>query len=93
MIANVFLLLSSWRFGKSDFEDSQEAFLSDFDESFFSWFPDINDLLLCDVDDHVKSFDFSSDNFCDPESSVHQLFCSFDGHKRFSFSEEESKGS
>ena len=47
--------------GKSDFEDSEESFLFDFDETLFAWFPDINNFAFVDMDDLVKALDLAPD--------------------------------
>ena len=92
VVANVFLLLSSGSLGEGHLEDGEDAFLVDGHESLFSGLPDVDNLLLGDVDDHVEAFYLPADDFCDPESSVHQLFSSLDGDEGFSLSEEESEG-
>lgn len=93
MVSRFLLFLSSGSFGKGNFEDGQKSFLMDGDETFFFGFPNINNFLLADLDDHVKSFDFSANDLSDPEGSVHKLFSSFNGDEVLTFSEEEGKGS
>jgi len=93
VISRFFLFLSSRSLGKSDFENSQESLLIDSDEAFFSGFPNINNFFFADLDNHVKSLNFSADDFSDPESSVHKLFSSFNGDEILTLSEEESESS
>jgi hypothetical protein len=45
------------------------------------------------MDDLVKTFNLPPDDFCDPESSVHESFSSFDCHKTLAFTEEKSESS
>lgn len=91
MIAGVLLLLGSGISGEGDFEDGEEAFLADSDESLLSGLIDINNFLLSDVDDLVESLDLPSHHLSDPEGLVHKLFSSLDSHEGFSLAEEESK--
>ena len=88
MIARVFLFVSSWGFGESHFDYGQESFLFDSQESLFSGFPDINNFLLGDIDDHVQAFHLPSHDFGDPQGSVHQLFGCLDGDELLALSEE-----
>lgn len=91
MIAGVLLLLGSGISGEGDFEDGEEAFLADSDESLLSGLIHINNFLLGDVDDLVESLDLATHHLCDPKGLVHKLFSSLDGHEGFALSEEESK--
>ena len=92
MIAWVFLFVSSGRLGESHFDYSEESFLPYSHESLFSGFPDINNFLLSDIDDHVQAFHLPSHDFGDPQGSVHQLFGCLDGDELLALSEEESEG-
>lgn len=91
MIAGVLLLLGSGIPGEGDFEDGEEAFLADSDESLLSGLIDINNFLLSDVDDLVESLDLPTHDLGDPEGLVHKLFSSLDGHEGFSLAEEQGK--
>ena len=91
MITGSLFLISSWLFGKGDFDDGKEPFLFDSDESLLFGFKDINNLFLGDVDDLVKPRYFSSDDFSDPECPVDKSFGGFDGHELFVLAEEESE--
>ena len=91
VVADVLLLLSSGSLGESDFEDSEDAFLVDGHQSLFLGLPDVNNLLLSDVDDHVEAFDLPADDLCDPEGLVHQLLGCLDCHEGLALSEEEGE--
>ena len=93
MIAWLLLLISSGSFGESHFEDSQESLLLDSNEAFFLGFPNINNFFFADLDDHMKSLDFSADNLSHPKGSVHKLFSSLDSDGVLALSEEESESS
>lgn len=49
MVAGVFLLFGGGRAGEGDFEDSEQAFVADCQQSFLSGLVDIDDFLLGDV--------------------------------------------
>ena len=91
MVAGSFLLIGGRLLGKGDFDDGQESFLLDPDESFLLGLKDINNLFFRDGDDLVKAGYFSADDFGDPEGSVDESFGSFDGHEFLVFTEEESE--
>ena len=91
MISGVFLLLSSGRLGKGDFQDSEEPLLVDCDQTLLTGLPSVNNFLLGNVDDHVKALDLATDDLSDPEGTVHKLFGGLDGDESFALSEEEGK--
>lgn len=91
MVAGVFEFLGGGGSGEGDFEDGEVSFLSDGEESFFTGLVDINNLFFGDVDDLVKALDLSSDDFCDPKSTVHKLFGGLDGDEVFAFTKEKSE--
>jgi hypothetical protein len=79
--------------GESDFEDSKESFLMDGEQSLFGWFIDINNFLFSDMNNLVKAFYLSPDDFCNPKCLIHEAFSDFDGNKVLSFTKEESESS
>lgn len=91
MIAGVLPLLGSGVSGERDFEDGEESFLADSDESLLSGFIYINNFLFGDVDDLVQSLDLASHYFCDPEGLVHELLSGLDGDEGFALAEEEGE--
>jgi hypothetical protein len=93
MIAWLLLLLSSGSFSEGHLEDSQKSLLPDSDETFFRGFPNINNFLFADLDDHVKSLNFSANDLSHPKGFVHKLFSSFDSDEVLALSEEEGQGS
>lgn len=93
MIAWLLLFVSSGSFSEGHFEDSQESLLPDSDEAFLLGFPNINNFLFADLDDHMKSLNFSANDLGHPKGSVHKLFSGLDGDEVLSLSKEESESS
>jgi hypothetical protein len=93
MIAGVLELLGSGVFGQSDFKDSEEAFFMNSDKSLFTGFPDINNFAFGDVDDLVKTFNFSAEDLSNPKGFIHEALCSLDGNEILAFTKEESESS
>ncbi len=91
VVAGLGLLISSGSLGESDFKDGKEALLSDGDETLLAGFPDINNLLLSDLDDHVQSLDLAAEDLSHPQGLVHKLFGSLDSHERLALSEEQGE--
>jgi hypothetical protein len=83
-------MFSGWGFSQSNLKDCKESFLCNSDESFFSGLPDINNFSLCDINDHMESLNFSSDNFCYPKSFVHKFLSRFDSNESLWLAKEES---
>jgi len=79
MIARMLFLFCSWGFGESNFKDSQESLLFYGKKPFLSGFPNINNFSFCHIHDHVKAFNFSPHNLCNPKSLIHKFLGSFDG--------------
>lgn len=66
LITSSFLLISCRLFGKCNFDNSQKSLLLHSDESFFSWFININNFSFFDFSDLVKSRNSSFDNLSNP---------------------------
>lgn len=92
VVSGVASLLGGGGPGEGDFEDGQEPLLPDSEQSLFSGFPDINNLLLGHVDDHVEALDLAAYDLGDPQGLVHESLGGLDGHEGLVFSEEESEG-
>ena len=91
LISSSFLLLSTWLLGKSDFNNGKESFLLNLQEALLLGHEGINNLLLADWDDLVKTRDFSLDDLSDPECSVDESFCGLDGHEFFVLTKEKGE--
>lgn len=91
MVARVLELFGGRVLGEGDFEDSEETFLPDCEESFFSRLPDINNFAFGDVHDLVKAFYLPAKDFCNPESFIHKALCSLDGDEALAFTKKESE--
>ena len=68
LVACGFLLFFSWGSGKNNFDNGEESFFFDFEETFLSWHVDINNFSFIDGNDLMKTSDLSSEDFSNPQS-------------------------
>lgn len=91
MVTGVLELLGGGFPGEGDFEDGEEAFFPDCQESLLTGFPNINNFSLVDTDDLMKAFDLATQDFSNPEGLVHETLGCLDGDEVFAFTKEESE--
>lgn len=89
LVSSGLLLFFGWFSGEGDFDDCEESFLFDSEESFFSWHVDINDFLLGDGDDLMKIWNFSSEDFSDPEGFFDESLSGLDSNEGLIFTKEK----
>jgi hypothetical protein len=77
--------------GEGDFEDSEQTFIADCQQSLFSGFVDLDDFLLSDVENLMQPGDLAADDLGNPKSAVHESFSGLDGDGGGVLAEEEGE--
>lgn len=93
LVSNSLLLFFSWFSGQNDLSYGEESFLFDFEKSFFSWHINVDNLLFSDGDDLVKIWNFSSEDFSNPQCSLDKSLSGFNGHKLLILTKEKGQTS